>query len=61
MGACPIEVDAWMSTNAERTAAEARGLWWLVDLPNLFIKIPATLVGLLAIADSLAASASMSR
>ena len=37
----------------DRTAAEARGLWWLVDRPNLFIKIPATEAALPAIAASL--------
>ena len=32
-----------------RPIAEARALWWLVDRPNLFIKIPATEEGLPAI------------
>src|SRR6201994_1112970 len=53
-GRVSIEVDARISGDAERTAAEARGLWWLVDRPNLFIKIPATEAGLPAISDSLA-------
>lgn len=53
-GRVSIEVDARISGEADRTAAEARGLWWLVDRPNLFIKIPATLAGLPAIADVLA-------
>ena len=26
----------------DTTVAEAKALWWLVDRPNLFIKIPAT-------------------
>jgi hypothetical protein len=39
------------STQGE--AAEARGLWWLVDRPNLFIKIPATEAALPAISASL--------
>jgi transaldolase len=34
--------------------AEARALWWLVDRPNLFIKIPATVEGLPAISQALA-------
>jgi transaldolase len=38
-----------MAKDTERTAAEAKALWWLVDRPNLFIKIPATLEGLPAI------------
>jgi transaldolase len=49
-----IEVDPRISGDAERTAAEARGLWWLVDRPNLFIKIPATRAGLPAISKCLA-------
>lgn len=53
-GRVSIEVDARISGDAERTAAEARGLWWLVDRPNLFIKIPATEAALPAIANCLA-------
>jgi transaldolase len=49
-----IEVDPRIAQDAERTTAEARGLWWLVDRPNLFIKIPATLAGLPAITACLA-------
>ena len=37
-----------------KTIAEARALWWLVDRPNLFIKIPATLASLPAISQALA-------
>ena len=53
-GRVSIEVDPRISADAERTAAEARGLWWLVDRPNLFIKIPATLAGLPAVTTCLA-------
>lgn len=53
-GRVSIEVDPRISGDAERTAAEARGLWWLVDRPNLFIKIPATRGALPAITKSLA-------
>jgi len=53
-GRVSIEVDPRISGDADRTAAEARGLWWLVDRPNLFIKIPATLAGLPAITTALA-------
>src|ERR1700743_1079782 len=53
-GRVSIEVDARLSGDAHRTAAQARGLWWLVDRPNLFIKIPATEAALPAIASSLA-------
>lgn len=58
-GRVSIEVDPRISADADRTAAEARGLWWLVDRPNLFIKIPATLAGLPAITETLAAGISV--
>ncbi len=58
-GRVSIEVDPRISGDAKRTAAEARGLWWLVDRPNLFIKIPATLAGLPAITATLAAGISV--
>ena len=53
-GRVSIEVDPRMARDGDRTAAEARGLWWLVDRPNLLIKIPATLAGLPAITASVA-------
>lgn len=53
-GRVSIEVDPRLAMDGDRTAAEARGLWWLVDRPNLFIKIPATLPGLPAITAALA-------
>ncbi len=53
-GRVSIEVDPRLSRDAGRTVAEARGLWWLVDRPNLFIKIPATVEGLDAITSTLA-------
>jgi transaldolase len=53
-GRVSIEVDPRIAQDAERTTAEARGMWWLVDRPNLFIKIPATLAGLPAITACLA-------
>jgi transaldolase len=52
-GRVSIEVDPRISADPERTAAEARGLWWLVDRPNLFIKIPATQAALPAITSSI--------
>jgi transaldolase len=52
-GRVSIEVDPRISGDAARTIAEARGLWWLVDRPNLFIKIPATKAGLPAITTCL--------
>ncbi len=53
-GRVSIEVDPRISSDADRTVAEARALWWLVDRPNLFIKIPATQEGLPAITRALA-------
>jgi transaldolase len=52
-GRVSIEVDPRLAQDAARTAAEAQALWWLVDRPNLFIKIPATLAGLPALTASL--------
>jgi transaldolase len=53
-GRVSIEVDPRLAFDAEKTIAEARQLWWLVDRPNLFIKIPATEASLPAIAQCLA-------
>jgi transaldolase len=43
-----------LANDTDATAAEAGHLWWLVDRPNLFIKIPATEAGLPAITESIA-------
>jgi transaldolase len=48
-GRVSLEVDPRLAKETARTIAEARALWWLVDRPNLFIKIPATREGLPAI------------
>ena len=53
-GRVSIEVDPRIAHDTERTVAEAKALWWLVDRPNLFIKIPATEEGLPAITATLA-------
>jgi len=53
-GRVSIEVDPRLARDTERTVAEARALWWLVDRPNLLIKIPATVEGLPAITRCLA-------
>lgn len=58
-GRVSIEVDPRIAHDAERTVAEAKALWWLVDRPNLFIKIPATQEGLPAISATLAAGISV--
>ena len=53
-GRVSLEVDPRLAHETEKTVAEAKGLWWLVDRPNLFIKIPATKAGLPAITATLA-------
>ncbi|SBT44283.1 transaldolase [Micromonospora auratinigra] len=53
-GRVSIEVDPRLAHETEKTVAEAKALWWLVDRPNLFIKIPATEEGLPAITATLA-------
>ncbi|MER6395663.1 transaldolase [Kitasatospora sp. NPDC001603] len=50
-GRVSIEVDPRLAHETAATVAEAKQLWWLVDRPNVFIKIPATKAGLPAIAE----------
>ncbi|ETK38137.1 transaldolase [Microbispora sp. ATCC PTA-5024] len=52
-GRVSIEVDPRLARRTDATIAEARALWWLVDRPNLHIKIPATVEGLPAITQAL--------
>jgi transaldolase len=52
-GRVSIEVDPRIARDTAKTIAEARALWWLVDRPNLYIKIPATEPGLPAITQCL--------
>lgn len=58
-GRVSIEVDPRLAHDTEKTIVEARRLWWMVDRPNLFIKIPATTAGLPAIAACLAGGISV--
>lgn len=58
-GRVSIEVDPRLAHDTERTVAEAKALWWLVNRPNTFIKIPATVEGLPAITQTLAAGISV--
>jgi transaldolase len=53
-GRVSLEVSPGMAHDTDATAAEAAHLWWLVDRPNLFIKIPATVASLPAITTSIA-------
>jgi transaldolase len=58
-GRVSIEVDPRIAHDSERTTAEAKGLHWLVDRPNVMIKIPATQEGLPAITAATAAGISV--
>src|SRR5215210_5823868 len=53
-GRVSLEVAPGLANDTDATAAEAGHLWWLVDRPNLFIKIPATEAGLPAITETIA-------
>ncbi|MEU1453614.1 transaldolase [Streptomyces avermitilis] len=50
-GRVSIEVDPRLAHHTEATIAEAKQLAWLVDRPNVMIKIPATKAGLPAITE----------
>jgi transaldolase len=50
-GRVSIEVDPRLAHDTEKTLAEARTLWRVVDRPNLFVKVPATDAGLPAISQ----------
>jgi transaldolase len=52
-GRVSLEVDPRLAHESDKTVAEARALWWMVDRPNLFIKIPATVEGLPAITQAI--------
>lgn len=53
-GRVSLEVDPRLARDTGKTIAEAKQLWWLVDRPNMFIKIPATEPGIPAITATLA-------
>jgi transaldolase len=58
-GRVSIEVDPRIAYDTERTTAEAKGLQWLVDRPNVLVKIPATEPGLASITAATAAGVSV--
>jgi transaldolase len=58
-GRVSLEVDPRLARDTDKTIAEAKQLWWLVDRPNLFIKIPATEAGIPAITGTLAEGVSV--
>jgi len=53
-GRVSIEVDPRVAADTDRTVAEAKALWWMVNRENLYIKIPATKAGIPAITQTLA-------
>jgi transaldolase len=53
-GRVSIEVAPGLARDTVKTVAEAKQLWWLVDRPNMYIKIPATAEGIPAITATLA-------
>jgi transaldolase len=53
-GRVSLEVDPRLAHDCTATLAEARALWWMVDRPNVMIKIPATQEGLEAISNATA-------
>jgi transaldolase len=58
-GRVSIEVDPRIAHDQVKTTAEAKALHWLVDRPNVLIKIPATKEGLGSIAAATAAGISV--
>jgi transaldolase len=58
-GRVSLEVDPRIARHTAKTIAEAKALWWSVDRPNMYIKIPATREGLPAITAALAAGISV--
>ncbi|MEV5882197.1 transaldolase [Streptomyces sp. NPDC052020] len=58
-GRVSIEVDPRLAHDTAATIAEARQLAWLVDRPNVMIKIPATEAGLPAITEVIGAGISV--
>lgn len=58
-GRVSIEVEPTLANDTAATVASARALWAAVDRPNALIKIPATLEGLPAITEVIAAGISV--
>ncbi|MFB6849170.1 transaldolase [Streptomyces sp. NPDC056373] len=58
-GRVSIEVDPRLAHDTRATVAEARQLAWLVDRPNVMIKLPATRAGLPAIMEVVGAGISV--
>lgn len=54
-GYVSLEVNPLLANDTAATLAQAKELWQRVDRPNLMVKIPATLAGLPAITEAIAA------
>ncbi|MCJ7715853.1 MAG: transaldolase, partial [Anaerolineales bacterium] len=54
-GYVSLEVSPFLAHDTEKTVSEAKKLWSKVDRPNLMVKIPATIAGLPAITETIAA------
>ncbi|HDD60931.1 MAG: transaldolase [Chloroflexota bacterium] len=54
-GYVSLEVSPFMAHETEKTIQDAKKLWKMVNRPNLMIKIPATIEGLPAITEVIAA------
>lgn len=54
-GYVSLEVSPYLAHDTQGTLAEAKRLWQMVNRSNLMIKIPATIAGLPAIAEAIAA------
>jgi transaldolase len=54
-GYVSLEVNPYLAHDSEKTLSEAKRLWAKVARPNLMVKIPATVEGLSAIRDAIAA------
>jgi transaldolase len=58
-GRVSIEVDPRLAHDSEATIAAGKELWAIVDRPNVMIKVPATIEGLPAITELVAAGISV--
>ena len=58
-GRVSIEVDPRFAHDAQATIEQGKHLWTLIDRPNLFVKVPATIAGLPAITELIASGISV--
>jgi transaldolase / glucose-6-phosphate isomerase len=54
-GYVSLEVSPYLAHDTAATVSEAKRLWKMVDRPNLMVKIPATMAGIPAIREAIAA------